>query len=35
MKGNDIKETDVNAYLVLRDSDAKHVIRLSVLEVAK
>lgn len=35
MKGNDIKVTGVKPYLVLRDSDAKRVIRLSVLGSAK
>lgn len=32
MKGNDIKSTGVEPYIVLKDSDARRIIRLSLIE---
>jgi hypothetical protein len=35
MKGNDIKSSGAKPYIVLKDSDAKRVIRLSSIEQNK
>lgn len=35
MKGNDIKSTGVEPYIVLKDSDVKRIIRLSSIEQNK